>query len=83
MANSVGDDVKEELSRPYRKAYDFATKALGVADKPVIPKKVDQSYSRDMLKRANDSFKVSNSEVKPKTKLAQKPPVRKRAAAKR
>ena len=55
MAQSVGDDVKESLGGPLRSAVNKVSGWLGDTSKPAF-KKVDESYSRDMLKKANDSF---------------------------
>jgi hypothetical protein len=85
MANSVGDDVQEQIKRPCRKIYDAATKFLGsgktMAKRDVMKSIPDDNPNKKAWEEAT-KFHGPTKDVS-KTKLAQKPPARKRAAAKR
>lgn len=80
MAQSVGDDVKNSLGGPFRSAVNKVSGWLGDTSKPAF-KKVDESYSRDMLKRANDSFAKqgvgTKAAPKPAPKKGAKKPMKK------
>ncbi len=60
----ASSDIVDNLKAPFRKAYSTLSKVMGDTEKPAEPKKVDDSYSRQMLKAANDSFTKASANPK-------------------
>ena len=80
MANDLGEEVKNDISGPFRRGYDKLTKYLGNPSKVIPEQKVDTSWHDEMVKQANESFRKRAEEDQ---KAAQKQVPRKKMPRKR